>query len=123
MNERERFGLERRVMTAEPWVKWLLSAGAWTLAALIFASLEYFTAVTVNQPRSYWNTLFWNTVALYIFAALFPIILYAARRFPIEKRRRVRAVMIHAALNLLLSVAVPGGQNLSLLFSNARRHS
>ena len=85
------------------YIRWLLIFAAWTVAGLVSASLEYFTAIAVNRPYPYSAAAWWNLAALYLFAVSFPAVTYLARRFPFDRQRWLSRALTYVAWILLLS--------------------
>ena len=85
-------------------IRWLLIFAAWTVAGLLSASTEYFTAIAVNRPYPYSTAAWWNLAAFYLFAVSFPAVTYVARRFPFDRQRWPSRAATYAAWIVVLSV-------------------
>ena len=85
-------------------IRWLLIFVGWTIAGLISASLEYFTAIAVNRPYPFKLAAWWNLAALYLFAASFPAVAYLARRLPFDRQRWFRRSVTYIAWIFVFSV-------------------
>ena len=85
-------------------VRWLLIFAAWTIAGLISASLEYFTAIAVNRPYPYAVAVWWNLAALYLYAVSFPAVTYLARRLPFDRQRLIHRGLAYVGWIFVLSV-------------------
>ncbi len=82
--------------------RWLLVLAFWTLLALFFASQTGMTYL-YGQGSAPWS--FIVKLALsewYIWAALSPVVVWLARRFPFERGRRLRALAVHLPVCLML---------------------
>ena len=103
-------------MQIRRWNKWLLFFAAWTLVGLIYIGLDYFTFFGVTQLASrvseeagaasarpsVWEVLFWNLASFYEWALLSPLILWLARRWPLERRAVPRLLLVHAPASVVL---------------------
>jgi two-component system LytT family sensor kinase len=86
-------------------LKWGLAFLCWTLLGLIFSSQSYVYYAVRGGDVRWLPTLTWVFADWYSWAALSPLILWLARRFPIERRGRARAVALHLTASVLFSVA------------------
>jgi len=93
-------------MTTMPaWKRWLLALGFWTALGLFFAT-QTGLSYTYQQGSAPWGFLV--RLALgewYIWALLAPAVLWLARRFPFERGRRVRALVVHLPASLAFTAA------------------
>ena len=96
-------------MLRRRWLRWLLIFAAWTLLGLFFATQNYINAYI--QASSYARrALSWQQALVlalgewYIWAALAPLIVWLARRFPIERPARLRGLLVHVVTGFILSV-------------------
>ncbi len=96
-------------MNWRAWVRWLVILGLWTLLGLFFAS----QTALIYQYRQHWVP--WALVIKlslsewYIWAAFTPVILWLARKFPLERGRWPRSLLVHlpaSVLFTLLKIAV-----------------
>lgn len=92
-------------------VRWTLILIAWTLLGLFFATQNYVNAYLQSSYAAYTKlALTWRQAVLlslsewYLWAMLAPLVLWLARRFPIERPARLRGLLIHALAGLVLSV-------------------
>jgi len=78
--------------------------GAWTLFALFFSTQLYLNIIYHGQSRPF-SLVFipWLTCG-YLWAALTPLTLWLARRFPLEKEVIVRRVALHLLFAVLISL-------------------
>lgn len=73
---------------------------AWTVVGLFFFSQALTQKFVSHEPTPWWHYLVSWLTGVYISAFLTPAILWAGRRFPIERRNWLR----HTVLHLLFSV-------------------
>ena len=85
------------------WLKWALAFGCWTLFGLFFASQEIVRYRYAGRVVEWRLMLTVWLASAYIWAALTPLILYLARRFPIERNRWPRSLLFHLAASVLVS--------------------
>ncbi len=85
-------------------IRWLLIFAAWTIAGLLSAGTEYFTAIAVNRPYPYSTAAWWNLAAFYLFAVSFPAVTYVARRFPFDRQRWLSRATTYVGWIFLLSI-------------------
>ncbi len=96
-------------MSKRRWMLWTLVLAGWILIGLSFSLNYYFFAnhyVTIfrKQP-SLGGMLVWELPYWILWAALAPLIFWLTRAFPMERKHRLRNIVIHIAAFLLLSVA------------------
>ncbi|HYO77176.1 MAG TPA: histidine kinase [Thermoanaerobaculia bacterium] len=91
--------------------------GAWTVIALLFAPQNYFANRFSPTPLPGWVVVVASAAIFYIWAAATPLVIWLARRFPFQRGRLARAVVIHivAAFLVALLVIVAVGAVQSLL--------
>jgi sensor histidine kinase YesM len=81
---------------------WLLVFAAWTALAVFFALTASLTYISLGQPPI-WRLALANALAQWwLWAAATPLVVFAARRWPLDGRRLAG----HAAVHLLLSLVV-----------------
>ena len=85
-------------------IRWLLIFVAWTLAGLLSASTEYFTAIAINRPYPYSMAAWWNLAGFYLFAFSFPAVAFIARRFPFDRQRWLSRAATYVGWIVVLSV-------------------
>ena len=71
-----------------------LIIGGWTLLALLFVPQTYYANSRAPSPMTVWDALVANLVLFYRWAALTPLVLWLGRRFPIERKRIFRNLLI-----------------------------
>jgi two-component sensor histidine kinase len=77
--------------------------GCWTLFGLFFASQEYVRYAYAGRPVELVQMLLAWLGSAYVWAALTPLVFYLARRFPIERTRLSRGLLVHLPTSVLLS--------------------
>jgi sensor histidine kinase YesM len=78
--------------------------GAWTLFALFFSTQLYVNVIYHGKSLPFSNILIpWLTCG-YLWAALTPVALWLARRFPLEKEVIVRRVALHLLFAVVISL-------------------
>ena len=82
----------------------LTIVGAWTLFALFFSTQLYLNILYHGRSQPFSLILIpWLTCG-YLWAALTPVALWLARRFPLEKEVIVRRVALHLVFAVLISL-------------------
>jgi sensor histidine kinase YesM len=84
---------------------WLIIFGLWTLAAVYFASQIVTQSRLSGNTLSFGKALSWQLVSSYIWCALMPLILWLARRFPLEGERRWRHALCLFVAGFLVACA------------------
>ena len=78
--------------------KHFLQAGlilaCWTVLALLFIPQTYNANAHTSSPITVWEALLANLILFYTWAALTPLVLWLGRRFPIERGKLVRNLII-----------------------------
>lgn len=75
--------------------KWLAIGGVWTLFGFFFASQFALQNQFSRNPVPFWQILSWQMVSGYVWFAMSPVILYLARRFPLESGKLGRSLTVH----------------------------
>ncbi|HEX9760728.1 MAG TPA: histidine kinase [Candidatus Acidoferrales bacterium] len=104
---------ERRWFTLTPRnargnvVRWSLILLGWTLLALFFFTQTYLTYLYTNRPGQEIPTGFLLKLSLsewYVWAALTPVMVWLARRFPLERGRWLRGLMVHIPASVAVAL-------------------
>jgi signal transduction histidine kinase len=82
-------------------LKWRAIVLVFTLLGLLFASQVWIDYAYARRPVSWPRALGVALAEWYIWAALTPLVLWLARRFPIDRRRWVRPLAVHLPASLL----------------------
>lgn len=92
-------------MWEKRWARWLLIFLGWTLLAVFFFSqtiLTYLYTGSKNIETALILKL--NLTEWYVWALLAPGVVWLARRFPLERHRLRRSLLVHVPACLLLAV-------------------
>jgi signal transduction histidine kinase len=92
-------GSERR-----PLFKWGLIAAGWTLFGLFFASEVIISRAYDGRPLKLGETLAAWLICAYIWLGLTPLVLYLARRFPLERKRWRTNLLIQLAASVAIAL-------------------
>lgn len=90
--------------------------GAGSLFGLLIASQTYIAYSTREIPFQWSRILLLSFIYAYSWAALTPFIFWLARRFPVERFRWQKSLMIHICASLMLSIATRVLEILSYFF-------
>ena len=85
------------------WKRTSANVAAWTVAGFFFASQLYFLSPIAGLEMSFTRALLINLPFYYTWALLTPAILALARRFPIERARWEKPLLIHLVASTILS--------------------
>jgi two-component system, LytTR family, sensor kinase len=86
------------------WKRTSWNVAAWTVAGFFFASQLYFLyPIASGREMSFSRALFINLPFYYLWALVTPAILGLARRFPIERARWRKPLLIHLVASTVLS--------------------
>jgi len=77
---------------------------AWTLFAFFFSSQIYLNIIYRGRSQPFSGILIPWLICGYLWAALTPVTLWLARRFPLEKEVIVRRVALHLLFGVLVSL-------------------
>lgn len=89
---------------SQSWTKTGVIIGGWTLFALFFACQRYIERAFLGEPTSWTRVLSAWTACSYLWAALTPPVLWLAKRFPFERKRWLRPLLVHTIAGALISV-------------------
>jgi signal transduction histidine kinase len=84
--------------------KWGLIAVAWTLFGLFFASQVVIGRAYAGKPLKAGEALTAWLICAYLWLALTPLVLYLARRFPLERRRWLTHSLLHFAAGAVFAL-------------------
>ncbi len=79
-----------------PWVFYLL---AWTVVGLVYFAQNVTRRFYWDDPNPWQDIRYWS-VNIYISALLTPLIVWAGRRFPLERQNLPRLVALHVGLSI-----------------------
>jgi len=89
------------------WLKWALFLAGWSLIGLFFALQEWFTYPPEKPPVTWARALSSEMGFWYAWAALFPVIWWLARRFPLESARLGRRLLFHLPASAFFAMLQP----------------
>lgn len=90
------------------WYAWALAAIAWLILSVIFAPEVYLYFQARGEPIS-WLRAFQLTLANSAVAAFFaPVVVWLARRYPLERGRWMTSLMIHIPVSIAFAYAHTG---------------
>lgn len=93
-----------RATTRNDWVKWLVIFGFWTFFAFLNANQIYFEMLhDPGMHHAFWRIAVWQLLVWYVWGGLSPLILFLARKFPIEGAMWWRGLLLHLAGAALFS--------------------
>lgn len=82
---------------------WLISLGISTLLAVALA-LQTMAARKADGSPVLWDYLLISgLVSFWIYGALAPLVVWFSWRFPIEKKKRIRRILLHVAASLIFT--------------------
>jgi two-component system LytT family sensor kinase len=84
---------------------WLAVSAGWTALALFFAVSNSLTYRSTGRPANWGLTIERSLTEWWLWAALTPLVVYLARRFPLHGPRLVRHAIIHVAAGSAIAAA------------------
>lgn len=99
------------------WVRAGLIVAAWTVLASFLTSQMYLAYSRRQVPIRWERIFFVELTYAYIWAALTPLILWLARRFPIERSKWVRSMLAHLGASLFVGFSTRVLHDLMLFFA------
>jgi two-component system, LytTR family, sensor kinase len=85
------------------WLRWAALAGFWTFIALLYGNQTYFFMRAEGMQHEWWRVILWQILVWNAWTALTPLILWAGRRFPVERARWKRGVLMHLPIFAVVS--------------------
>lgn len=85
------------------WLKWAALSGFWTFIAFLYGNQTYFFMRAEGMEHEWWRIILWQVLVWNTWTALTPLILWAGRRFPIERARWKRSVLKHLPIFAVVS--------------------
>lgn len=80
--------------------------GIWTLVACFFTSQIYFASLSTQHPYLFSEAVLSQFTSCYLLALSTPLVLWLARRFPLERQYWPRTVALHLSLSAALSILI-----------------
>jgi two-component system LytT family sensor kinase len=97
-----------KTISQRSWLKWILIGAGWTLFAFFFASEVAVNRAYLGRPVNFGRALTVWLVCAFLWFAATPLILWLARRFPLERHRWLQSVLVHLAAGSTLSFVLLG---------------
>jgi len=98
------------------WFRAVLVLAAWTVFASFLTSQMYLAYSRREIPIRWQRIFIVELIYAYIWAALTPLILRLATRFPIERLKWLRSLAIHAGASILIGVTTRALHDLMLFY-------
>jgi two-component system, LytTR family, sensor kinase len=93
------------VAMRETLLRWLAIWAGWTALAIFFAVSASLTYRSTGRPAN-WLLSFERTLSeWWVWAALTPLVVWLARRYPVDRGPRTRHVLMHLGAGLAIAVA------------------
>jgi sensor histidine kinase YesM len=102
--------LERR------WARAALILTCWTLFGLFLTSQTWLMFSRRNVPVRLGRVMLSEMAFAYVWAALTPLVLHLARRFPMERQQWRRSLLVHFAASALLGLVTRMVRDVAFLF-------
>jgi len=96
--------MEKRSTRRRSELKWGLITIGWTLYGFFFASQFIVTRAYLGRPLRVGGTLASWLICAFLWLAATPLVLWLARRFPLERRQWVTSGLIHLGAGAVLSL-------------------
>ena len=77
----------------------------WTVFGLFYFTQDLTRKLLWGDPNPWWHSLVSWLIGVYLCAAFTPLILWLGRRFPFERKKRVRRTAIHLGFSVAFSLA------------------
>lgn len=85
------------------WIKWTLIVAAWTFFGSLIAGDTYMQARFAGQPRPLAPYFIWFLSWAYTWALFTPVVLWLRHRFPFDRTRWRKSLMVHLPASLLIA--------------------
>lgn len=99
---------EGKTMWQRRCVRWGAIWGVWTLIGLVFTTQIYFAGYRSERPIAWSRSLYIQMTWSYLWALATPLVLWLARRFPIERHNWTRNLLTHLLASIFLSTILTG---------------
>jgi len=88
-----------------PWVRRALIPGIWLLYGAVMAAQTYFAYTREGRAIPLWSgAIVPSLIYSVLYMAMTPLILFLARRFPLERPRRTRNIAFHIVFSFMLAI-------------------
>ena len=81
------------------WIRYALIFAVWSLPAILFTSQNYVVWKSAARPVPWLSIYRHQLFYCGLWAALTPVILYLAERYPIERDKRLRRISLHLGIS------------------------
>jgi two-component system, LytTR family, sensor kinase len=98
------------------WLRAFFIIGVWTLFGVFLASQSTLAFSRSVRPFSWQRILLVEMSFTYIWAALTPLVLWLARRFPLERGRLTRSLTVHVLASIILGFATRAFRDLTFVY-------
>jgi signal transduction histidine kinase len=88
------------------WALWAVVFAVWTLLGLIDAGQMSVVFLLAERPFAWWQVMAVGCADWYMWAALTPLVLWLARRYPFRASVWPRRLLLHTAVSVVLSLLV-----------------
>lgn len=90
------------------WVQWLIIFGVWTVLAFLFTNQLYYTRLLGNRPMTWRDAATSQFSYPYLWAFGTVLIFWLAERFPLERQKMPRNLLLHLLWATLFVIALNG---------------
>ena len=108
--------METRSLLGGRWRRALFILGIWTLFGVFLASQSTLAFSRRSNPFSWQRIVLAEMAFAYIWAALTPLVLWLAQRFPLERTRLTRSLAIHIFASVVLGFATRAFRDLAFIY-------
>ncbi|MFL6277024.1 MAG: sensor histidine kinase [Blastocatellia bacterium] len=98
------------------WLRAFFIIGVWTLFGVFLASQSTLAFSRSVRPFSWQRILLVEMSFAYIWAALTPLVLWLAQRFPLERGRLTRSLTVHVLASIILGFATRAFRDLTFVY-------
>jgi two-component system, LytTR family, sensor kinase len=98
------------------WLRVALVIGIWTLFGLFLVSQTGLAYRRSDRPVDWYRVFSAEMAFAYSWAVLTPLVLWLARRFPLERERWLRGLAVHVFASLLIGLATRGFRDLMFFY-------
>jgi two-component system LytT family sensor kinase len=92
-----------KVISGGSWLKWILISAGWTLFAFFFASELVVSRAYAGRPVNIGRALGIWLICAFLWLAATPLVLWLARRFPLDRQRWITSVLAHLGAGAAIS--------------------
>jgi len=92
-----------KVISGRAWLKWILIGAGWTLFAFFFASELVVSRAYAGRPVNIGRALGVWLICAFLWLAATPLVLWLARRFPLDRKRWITSSLAHLGAGSAIS--------------------